>query len=179
MNPIEHELLQMLYLKIDPDFIEKHKTARIYVYFEPNPDEYDEPNCIMASVDAHEAQFEAWRDVHEEFMKLEGTYELEDGSVFKVQFAEVSNFESISTSFDLIELPPNIELQRFMFFNDTKEDIQIHSGVRIHGIRYDGDSCIKPLEVKTFYLPVDYVPLVKMWRRDTSTIMILNGASPI
>lgn len=180
MNPIEHELLQMLYLKIDPKFIEKYKTARIYVYHEPNPDEWDEPDCVMASVDRHEEPNEGWLDVYHEFRKLEDTYELEDGRVFQVQFETTENHESISVNFSLIELPPNVELQKFMFLNDTKRDVTIHPGVRIHGIRYEGDTVIKHLEVKTFYLPSHYVPLIKMWDYDTNlSIMILNGASSI
>lgn len=178
MNPIEHELLQMLYLKIDPKFIEKYESARIYVYHEPNPDEDSEPDCIIASVDRYEEPNEGFRDIYMEFTKLEDTYELEDGRVFQVQFEGTESHEMLVVNFSLFELPPNVELQKFMFFNDTKRDVVIHPGVRIHGIRYDGDTTIKPLEVKTFYLPVDYVPLVKMWDYGTNlSIMIMNGAS--
>ena len=180
MNPIEHELLQMLYLKIDPNFIENYTTARIYVYHEPNPDEDSEPDCVVASVESYEEPNEGFRNVYREFSKLEGIYELEDGRVFQVQFEGTESYEMIVANFSLFELPPNIELQKFMFLNDTKRDISIHPGVRIHGIRYKGETVIKHLEVKTFYLPTHYVPLVKMWDYGTElSIMILNGASKI
>lgn len=178
MNPIEHELLQMLYLKIDPEFIEKYKTARIYVYHEPNPVGDSEPDCVMASVGNSEV--DTRREIYMEFTKLEGTYRLEDGRVFELQFENTDSHSGVTVNFSLFELPPEIELQKFMFFNDTKRDVTIHPGVRIHGIRYDGDTTIKHLEVKTFYLPVDYVPLVKMWDYGTNlSIMIMNGANPL
>lgn len=179
MNPIEHELLQMLYLKVDSSFIEKHGSARIYVYHEPNPDENSEPDCVIASANIHEAQNKM--EIYLEFEKLEDTYFLEDGRVFQLQTESIENHDDeVAVNFSLIELPPNVELQKFMFLNDTKRDVTIHPGVRIHGIRYEGDTVIKHLEVKTFYLPSHYVPLIKMWDYDTNlSIMILNGASSI
>lgn len=51
---------------------------------------------------------------------------------------------------------------KFVYFNDTRRNVSIHPATESHGTKCDTNT-IKPLEQRTFYLPENTYPLVKMW----------------
>ncbi|HZH61966.1 MAG TPA: hypothetical protein VEY70_20840 [Metabacillus sp.] len=51
---------------------------------------------------------------------------------------------------------------KFIFYNDTGREVIIHPATEIQGTKCDM-SVIKPLEERTFYLPENTYPSVKMW----------------
>ncbi|RKP55570.1 hypothetical protein D7Z26_10330 [Cohnella endophytica] len=51
---------------------------------------------------------------------------------------------------------------KFEYYNDTGRDISIHAATESSGITCDM-SIIKPLETRTFIIPTDTYPWVKMW----------------
>lgn len=54
------------------------------------------------------------------------------------------------------------ESLRFVNYNDTGREISIHSVTESHGTKCDM-SIILPLEERTFILPENTYPWVKMW----------------
>lgn len=179
MNPIELELLQMMYEKISSKTVEKYKSLRVYVYYSIDPGENKDPDSVLVTIGSEVESFAPgeMKPLFMDLLNLEGTYKLKDGRVFNVNYSGMENsyIQSVELLFDLVEDKAKLEdLQHFIFFNDTQKDIFIHSAVRLHGIQYEGESTIKHLEAKTFYLPLDYVPMVKMW---SNGIMIMNGRS--
>ena len=53
-------------------------------------------------------------------------------------------------------------VMKFLFSNDTGRDVSVHPATKEHGIECDM-SVIKPLESRTFHLPENSVPWVKLW----------------
>ncbi|QHE52767.1 hypothetical protein [Pontibacillus sp. HMF3514] len=51
---------------------------------------------------------------------------------------------------------------KFKYYNDTGREVSIHPGTEMNGIRCSMD-LIKPHEERTFYLPENTYPWVKMW----------------
>ncbi len=51
---------------------------------------------------------------------------------------------------------------KFVYFNDTGREVSIHPATKIHGTKCDMTT-IKPLEERTFHLPKNTYPWVKMW----------------
>jgi hypothetical protein len=51
---------------------------------------------------------------------------------------------------------------KFIYFNDTGREVSIHPSTTQHGVKCDMNT-IKPLEERTFILPEDSYPWVKMW----------------
>lgn len=51
---------------------------------------------------------------------------------------------------------------KLKYYNDTGREVSIHPATELHGIKCDM-SVIKPLEERTFYLPENTYPFVKMW----------------
>ena len=51
---------------------------------------------------------------------------------------------------------------KFVYYNDTGREVSIHPATEIHGTKCDM-SPIKPLEMRTFNLPENTYPWVKMW----------------
>ncbi|MFC4323195.1 hypothetical protein [Litchfieldia salsa] len=51
---------------------------------------------------------------------------------------------------------------KFVYYNDTGREISIHPATELSGIKCDM-TIIQPLEERTFYLPLNTFPWVKMW----------------
>lgn len=51
---------------------------------------------------------------------------------------------------------------KFVYYNDTGRDISIHAATESSGVICDM-SIIKPLDARTFTLPSDTYPWIKMW----------------
>lgn len=61
---------------------------------------------------------------------------------------------------------------KFVFMNDTGQNIGIHPGTEHHGVRCDKTS-IKPGEQVEFWLPDGTYPWVKMWDHGRNGLWIL------
>jgi len=53
-------------------------------------------------------------------------------------------------------------MNKFVFFNDAKQNINIHTATKEHGVICDM-SPIEPLEERLFKLPRNTYPWVKQW----------------
>ncbi|MFD1447947.1 hypothetical protein [Oceanobacillus profundus] len=51
---------------------------------------------------------------------------------------------------------------KFIYCNDTGREVSIHPATESHGVECDM-ATIKPLEERTFHLPENTYPWVKMW----------------
>lgn len=51
---------------------------------------------------------------------------------------------------------------KFVYFNDTGRKVSIHPATEMDGVKCDMET-IEPLEERTFYLPSNTYPWVKMW----------------
>lgn len=51
---------------------------------------------------------------------------------------------------------------KFVYYNDTGREVSIHPATEVHGTKCDM-STIQPLEMRTFILPENTYPWVKMW----------------
>ena len=51
---------------------------------------------------------------------------------------------------------------KFVYYNDTGRVVSIHPATEVHGTKCDM-STIHPLEERTFILPENTYPWVKMW----------------
>lgn len=51
---------------------------------------------------------------------------------------------------------------KFVFFNDTGREVNIHPATQLHGCVCDM-SRVKPLKIREFNLPEGTYPMVKMW----------------
>lgn len=172
MEHIRHELMHQMYLKLNSDFLLKHEVE-ICIELEPEL----KLSAKMKS-DKDLLKDGLWFKLSDEFDTLEGTYKTSNGSSYIVEAdgAILSPDNTMECPFILKEV--DIPRKTFMFFNDTKRPVVIHAGVKAHNIKYDGENTINHLEIKEFYLPEDYIPLVKMWDYgDNLSIMLMNGAS--
>lgn len=60
-------------------------------------------------------------------------------------------------------------MNKFVFFNDTKQNVNIHPATKTHGVQCDM-STIKPLEERGFLLPNNTYPWLKQW--DNGKILV-------
>lgn len=60
-------------------------------------------------------------------------------------------------------------MNKFVYFNDTKQSVAIHTATKEHGVQCDM-SDIKPLEERVFLLPNNTFPWLKQW--DNGTILV-------
>ena len=51
---------------------------------------------------------------------------------------------------------------KFVYLNDTGREVSIHPATEILGVKCDMSN-IKPFEERTFILPEDTYPWIKMW----------------
>lgn len=51
---------------------------------------------------------------------------------------------------------------KFVYYNDTGRLISVHPATKSHGVKCNM-SVIKPLEERSFHLPPNTYPWVKMW----------------
>ena len=62
-----------------------------------------------------------------------------------------------------------INMSKFIYFNDTKQEVRIHPATETHGVSCDM-SPIKPLSTREFELPEGTYALLKQW--DNGTILV-------
>lgn len=60
-------------------------------------------------------------------------------------------------------------MNKFVYFNDTRKSVSIHTATKEHGVQCDM-SDIKPLEERMFILPNNTSPWVKQW--DSGMILV-------
>ncbi|MGP4107762.1 hypothetical protein [Virgibacillus sp. L01] len=53
-------------------------------------------------------------------------------------------------------------MEKFIYFNDTERPVTIHPATEKYGVICKANK-ISPLEERTFYLPNESYPHVKMW----------------
>lgn len=58
------------------------------------------------------------------------------------------------------------EVNKFVYFNDTKSDVHIHPATELQGVKCDM-SVIKPFAVREFYLPKGTYAWLKQWEDKT------------
>lgn len=69
-------------------------------------------------------------------------------------------------------------MMKFEFFNDTGRVVSIHPATFTHGCIGD-ESPIQPLELRTFRLPKNTYPFLKMWDYNQQRLSLLLSPRPM